>query len=375
MIPFDELNVLPDRTITLYERYHATVIEDIARRLSRLNMLTSTSVWQMNRLIAAGKVYDKALEELAKLTGVSKEELRRAFGKAGVRTLEYDDAIYRKAGFEPLPLELDRPMMEVLAAGYKKTMGHLINLTRTTALTAQTAFIESSDMAYMQVSTGAFDYDTAIKNAVIEVADRGLTVIYYPTGHRNQMDVAVRRAVLTGVSQTAAEVQLRRMEEMGISYVAVSAHVGARNEGEGPMNHESWQGKIYAIDGPKDGYEDFVTTTGYGTGEGLHGWNCRHSFYPFIPGISPEPVLTPEAYAGKTVTYNQAKVDFYRATQMQRRIERKIRKAKREKMALEAAGLDPGSANQKIRELWAEMRDFIKQTGLKRHYEREQVRY
>ena len=374
MVEFDELNVLSDPVVILFEKYQTSVIEDIARRLSRLPYTSKTAVWMMARLNASGMIYEHALEELYKVTGISKVRLKEMFRVAGIRTVKFDDAIYKAAGLKVFPVS--PATMEVLAAGFRKTLGTLINLTNTTALQAQIEFIEAADLAYLQISSGAFDYDTAIKNAVIQVADRGIRTVAYPSGRKHQLDVAVRRAVLTGVGQTAGNVQWERLKEYGSDLVQVSAHIGARNKGEGPMNHESWQGEIYSISGSHKKYRNFLEITGFGTGEGLLGWNCRHSYYPFFEGISVPGPVDPKDYKGKTVNYKGKEVDFYEATQVQRRIEREIRKAKREQLALSAAGLDGRRiSSPKIRDLQLKMRMFIAETGLDRQYEREQVRY
>ncbi|MCC6148345.1 MAG: hypothetical protein IT308_12365 [Anaerolineaceae bacterium] len=160
--------------------------------------------------------------------------MRKLFEAAGVRSIQFDDMIYKRAGLKPLPLNLSPAMAQVLAAGLRKTQGVVRNLTMTTAIAAQNAFIDAADLAYLQVSSGAFDYISAIRNAVKDVASKGLPVINYASGRKDQLDVAVRRTVLTGVSQTAGNLQLARAQEMGQDLVEVSAHIGARNIGEGP---------------------------------------------------------------------------------------------------------------------------------------------
>jgi hypothetical protein len=375
MIGFDELNILPDAVVILFEKYQTSVILDIARRLARLPYLSRTAAWQMARLTQSGGVYDFALDQLERTTGMARSELVDAFKKAGVRTLNYDNNLYKLAGFKPINLNLSPAMMRVLQSGFEKTFGAMINLTRTTALQSEQLFIEASDLAYQQIVTGAFDYNSAIKQAVIDVAEQGVHTVSYPSGRKHQLDVAVRRAVLTGVGQTAAGVQLINIGEMGTDLVQVSAHIGARNVGEGPKNHESWQGEIYSISGDHKKYGSFLEITGYGTGEGLHGWNCRHNYYPWFEGISVPGPVDPKDYKGKTVKYKGEQIDYYKATQIQRGIERAIRKEKRVALALGAADLDHRIYNQKIRWLQAKMREFIRETGLDRHREREQVRY
>lgn len=368
MLMADELDALTDPIVALYEEYTQSVINDIARRLASMPM-TPSAAWQMQRLTESGLVYENALEELARITRRSQRELRFAFEEAGVTALSFDDAIYREAGLNPLPLNLSPAMARVLAAGLEKTQGVITNLTMTTATTSQTAFIEAADLAYMQVSNGAMSYDQAIRAAVKNVAGDGVSVINYASGHTDQLDVAMRRTVLTGVSQTTGVLQIERMNEMGVDLVQTSAHVGSRPA------HQIWQGKIFSRSGRSSRYPDFVSETGYGTGAGLMGYNCRHSFYPFFEGISHNAYKQREleSFANKTVTYNNKQMSAYDATQYQRGIERKIRLYKRQAYALESAGLDNSREIARIRMYQAQMRDFIRQTGLQRQYVRESV--
>jgi hypothetical protein len=281
MLTADYLDAVPETIVALYREYEQTVINDIARRLAGLDFASPTAAWQMQRLAASGAVYEEALLQLSAVTGRSEAELRRLFKDAGVKTMAFDDAIYRKAGLDPLPLNLSPAMTQVLVAGLQRTQGTMRNLTLTTAIDAQNIFRNAADLAYMQVSSGAFDYNSAIRQAVTDVADQGISVIHFASGRQDHLDVAMRRNVLTGVNQTAGQLQMARAQEMGIDLVQTSAHVGARNKGTGPANHEGWQGKIFRITrkGVKlavdDKYPDFVETTGYGTVTGLCGVNCR----------------------------------------------------------------------------------------------------
>jgi hypothetical protein len=264
---------LPQRLITLYTEYADSVIIAIARRLGKLDFASSTAAWQMQRLSESGKLYENILSELTILTGKTSGELQAMFEKAGVKAMTFDDGIYKAAGLQPIPLNLSPAMKQVLAAGLNKTQGIMKNLTMTTAISGQNAFIDAADLAYMQITSGAFDYNTAIRQAVKDVADKGLPVIHF-SGRQDHLDVAMRRYVLTGVNQTVGKLQEARADEMGVDLVAVSAHIGARNTGTGPANHEGWQGKVYSRSGTHAEYPSFIEKTGYGSGEGLMGWNC-----------------------------------------------------------------------------------------------------
>ena len=375
MLTFDQLDALTNPVANLYQDYVDTVINDIVRRLVKLDYSSPSAAWQVQRLNQAGMLYDDILERLTGLTGKSEPELHSIFKEAGVKAMKFDDSVYLKSGLKPLPLNLSPAMVQVLAAGLNKTMGVMRNLTMTTAITGQEAFISAADLAYMQISTGAFDYNAAIRQAVKRVAQDGLPVVNYANNHQEQLDVAMRRTVLTGINQTTGNLQIARANEMGANLVSVSAHIGARNKGSGPMNHESWQGKVYSLNGATKKYPNFEETTGYGTGVGLMGWNCRHNFHAYIEGVSESSYSQAELndYADKMVSYNGEKMSVYEATQKQRAIEREIRKTKREADALDTAKLPNGTEKMRIRKLQAKMRDFIRQTGLDRQYPREQI--
>lgn len=373
MLTSNQFDALTEPIMTLFADYETSVIEDIARRLKNLDF--ASAAWQVQRLSESGTLYKDILKKLSKLTGKSEATLKEIFKAAGVKSMRFDDDIYRAAGLNPLPLNLSPAMLRALTAGIEKTKGLLSNLTRTTAINAQQAFIKAADLAYLQVSTGAMSYDQAIRMAVKKMAADGISVVDYASGHTDKIDVAMRRAVLAGVSQTAGKLQEIRADEMGQDLVQVSAHVGARNKGTGPENHASWQGKIYSRSGKHPKYPDFVKSTGYGTGEGLGGWNCRHSFYPFFEGISENAYSKQEIkeFNKKKVTYQNQEIDMYTATQYQRAIERKIRFWKRQEAALKAARFDTPIETAKIKEWQFRMREFIAQTGLDRQSVREQI--
>ena len=218
-------------------------------------------------------------------TDASVAQVRAMFEDAGVRTVEIDNDTHEAAGEAPADIRQDGGMKQVLEAGYRKTLGTMRNLVSTTANTTQTAFLQACDRAYMQVSSGAFSYQDAIRMAVRDLADGG-AYITYPTGHRDRIDVAVRRCVLTGVGQTAAAVAKKRAEDSGCQYMELTAHGGARPE------HARWQGQLVQIQGKRtrkviDGLKVFtLEEIGYGDGRGFKGWNCRHNWHPYYPGLS-----------------------------------------------------------------------------------------
>lgn len=365
----DYLDSLPDSVVTLFRQVEEDILEDMARRIVKTESITDTAQWQAWRLEQLGETRQTIRYHLQRLTGKTQGELNALFQAAGGQALYYDDQIYRAAGLTPGKVNDSPALLNLLRAGARQTQKTFQNLTQTTANTATRQFERALDRAWLQISSGAFDYQTAIRRGIKDLALAGLQSITYPTGHTDALDVAVRRAVLTGVNQTAARLSEVRAEEMGCDLVETTAHPGARPE------HVRWQGKVFSRSGKSRKYPDFVRSTGYGTGPGLCGWNCRHSFFPYFEGLSESayPRSKLREYEEKTVKYNGKTLSYYDATQQQRYIERQIRRWKREYLMLDAAGMDTTQASVKLAQWRATERDFCKQTGLDRDGFRSQA--
>lgn len=383
MLKPEYLEHLPDRLVELYAQVETDILCDMARRIAPFGDFIPAAQRQFQKLVSMGNLREDVVKALDKQLGVTNTELKQLMLDSGMETLEFDDDIYRAAGLEPTPLSVDQHLQAVLNDGLKATMGLFENLTKTTARTVTRQFEHALDRAWLQIQSGAFSPQEAITQAVKDLCKQGVGSNYttpsirYPTGHVDKLDVAVRRAVLTGVNQAALRLQEARMDEMGCTLVEVSAHAGARvGDGlENPGNHAWWQGKVYCRDGNHPKYPDFEECTGYGTGEGLGGWNCRHSFFPFYEGMS-EPAYTPrelEDLNAPKYKYNGRVYTEAEAVDRQRAFERLIRRWKREKAALEAAGLDSSQATSFLKRARARYKDFLEQTGLKRKYDRERV--
>lgn len=380
MLTPKQLSDLPDNVVKLYEELEDDIIRDMARRIVKTNFATETTQWQLSRLQEMGTTHDVVFDKLSKATGKSDEELIAMFNEAAEEAYNADKKAYNKAGYNPTPLTENQQLQKIINAGLVKTQALFKNLTNTTANTATQQFENALDTAYMQIVSGAFDYNTAIRNCIKALAEKGIATIKYPTGHTDYLDVAVRRAALTGVGQTTGEMQLALAEEMESDLVEVTAHNGAR------PSHMEWQGKVYSLSGKHPDYPDFVKSTGYGTGDGLKGWNCRHDFFPFFEDS--EPAYTQEElneYENRKVTYNDVEMSEYDATQKQRAFERRIRATKRELTALDAGIKETDNADLKeslqaefdrksvlLKKQEAKIKDFTQQTGLYRDRAREQ---
>lgn len=290
-------------------------------------LLTSSDTWRIQVLQDSGYLLQDITAELAKYTKRQEKEIKAAMEEAGVKALEYDDKTYRAAGLSPMPLTQSPALIRLMERNYNATLGEWRNMTRSTAEAAQKLFLNECDFAYNKVMSGATSYSQAVREAVESVASGGVYVDY-PSGHRDTIEVATARAVRTGIAQAAGDISIKRMEEMDWDCILVSGHIGARtgNGGQNPGNHLYWQSAFYSRTGRDKRFPDFVSTTGYGTGEGLCGWGCRHSFG------SGDGVNNPYA---DIQTADNVRVE--KLEQRQRALERRVRKTKREVMGLQEA--------------------------------------
>lgn len=303
------------------------IIERIMIRLGRGDdyLMTATDKWRIEVLQDAGYLLEDIQKEIADKTKKQEKEIKEAMEDAGVQALQWDDKVYQAAGLSPTPLLQSPNLIRILERNYRATNGEWRNFTRTTALDSQRLFINQMDEAYNMIISGAVSYTEAVRNAIDNISENGVKV-KYPSGREMSIEAATMMILRTGVSQAAAEVTIQRMREMKWGIVLVSSHLGARNKGTIPENHELWQGKFYSLPEYDHTFPDFYYQTGYGTAVGLCGVNCRHSFGPGDGENNPF-----EQYD----TEENRKV--YEMQQRQRTLERRIRDNKRKVQNMQTA--------------------------------------
>ena len=363
MLPPSYLDAMPDAFVQLAQQVEDEILQDVARRIGKMGTLTETANWQLWRYQQTEAVRENVVMLLAKYSGKSESTIRRLLKEAANEAMEREDAIYYHYGLEPTPFEERAALNNLLNAGARQTCGTWRNLTATTANTVSGAFERTLDVAWGKVATGAFDYKTVVKQAVDSLADE-MPEITYPSGHTDSLEVAARRAVLTGVNQTAGKLQEARMDEMNVEFVETSAHGGAR------PSHAEWQGRRFhrggAVDYLGKHYPDFEQATGYGTGAGLCGWNCRHTFFAVFPELGDPPTWTEESLQelnARNIEYNGKLYTQYEVNQMQRARERNVRKWKKRYLAESAAGSDTTDSAVRLRAARQSLSEFAKATG------------
>lgn len=333
MISPAKLDKLPAEVVNLVQELQEEIISDICRRVSKANYLTPTAEWELYKANQLNLSYKEVNRRIARQLKVRERTVQELYTDTVKQALKDDADIYRiAAAMGRLPddtgAKIDRyfrsaSFSQLLSKGLKSSKGQLRNLCNSMAAEANRQLSDAMDLAHLKVISGAFSYNDAIYSAVRSLADKGIARVEYPSGRRDNADVCVRRAVLSSVNKSCCDIQLDLAKEIGSRYVEVSSHFGAR------PSHAQWQGQIYSLVRGDPKYPYFYDATGYGTGEGLGGWNCRHNFFPYFEGID-TPYHTPD------FTKNEND-EYYALTQKQRGYERAVRDSKRQLAALDGA--------------------------------------
>lgn len=371
-------------------------------------------IYDMRKLKNAGMLYKEIEKEITKQLPWLKKEVKDMFQSAAKEIEKGNDEFMRdvvsdakKEGYTAgtagtdLPEEvqlygLSAKEMRLMEYAYAKTLGTIENITGTTAKTANNAFVDACDRAWWKMSAGV-DPNTAIVDALKELGKIGVTAVSY--GNReDKVEVALARAVRTGISQANGDIALTRCAEIGADYVQVSQHLGARVTDKNDFtNHSWWQGKVYSIDWNNPAlakykptrkerekekrtesydeikkilskkqadFPDFIKCCGYGHIQGICGINCRHNFSPFYPGHNENNNVPIDPAENKRI---------YDLSQKQRAMERKIRELKRVVETLKNSGNKSDeckdaikNAKAKLREKALEYEDFCKTNHLSR---------
>jgi len=354
----------------LYADLETELITDIAGWLARLDYASGSVQWELEKLRAIEALNASTISRIAAVARKTPAEIERSIAEATsavLRGSEREIAAAIAEGRLPMTPELlaqSAAVRETLIAMLRNAQDRY-NLINTAAVQSVNAeFLRLANIAYLRVANGLSGVGDAVRRAVLELADSGISLVRFPSGRVDRLEVAVRRTTVTSMVQAAGKAAIAFCLAVGTDLVEVSSHLGART-GEGVGDHGAWQGKIYCLHGERAGYRNLEQVTGHPSDPlGLQGYNCRHTMRPFVEGVS-----TPTAHEYDLEENRIA----YEESQEQRALERRIRAAKRQEEGLLAANLDAAVATAKRRDAQQQMRDFIEETGRTRRRDREQV--
>lgn len=373
-----EIEALPSAMEQLYRSLQLNIMSDLTEHLkANGEEITSAADWQINRLYELGVSKDEIDSLIQSTLDVSDDEIDRIYDEVVKSGYARNEKLYTSKGKEYIPYAENKQLQQLVKAVKNQTKSEFKNITgslgfavrnpdNTVSFTPLAKFYQDTlDNGLMQIASGAVDYNTVLKKAVKAMTDSGLRTVDYASGWSNRVDVAARRALMTGFNQVVAKVNEDNAEQLGTEYFEVSYHRGAR------PTHQVWQGRVYSK-------KELETVCGLGTVTGLCGANCYHGYSPFIKGIDTptyseeeldrmnEEENTPKEYNGKEYT-------AYEAQQRQRQLETAMRADRQKIELLTQGGADDDTiTGAKVRyfQRQDEYVKFSKAMGLPEQWER-----
>lgn len=379
------LDALSEELAELYRALENTLLDEICSRLNIADQLNEVTVQDIQALRSHGIDFKSIEEAISKTTGISKQKLNSLLNDVVERNQKYYTEVIDLAHVTQPETLVDAATVDAIKRQTHDTFRNLTDsmgfLVGNTMLKPARAYQWALDNAEMQIQSGAINYNQAIANAARQLAENGIKVVDYESGHRDSIDVAARRAVMTGVNQICAKYTEQAAEYLDTPYFEVSAHAGARDiPGKSPWSsHKAWQGRVYSIRS-NDIYPSIYNVCGLGAVDGLEGANCRHRRNVWVEGVS-ERTYTDEQLAhiddDLGCTFDGKTYTAYEATQMQRRVERQIIKQKRLVTAYKASEQNDEyhAAKAKLTRLNAKYKAFSEAAKLPLQWERTKVLY
>ena len=375
----------PKELQRLYLALEEYILKDIAQRFIDADGAQQTAIDKIRMLQRRGYSLKDIEDYIKKFTGMTDKEFDKVMQDAVDRNQRYFDYVISKADIVGDTFD-SAAMKAEIDAITRQTQGALTNITRSLGFSlrvnGQTIFMPLAsayqrvlDDASIKVLSGGESYGSAIQSAINELTDSGIRAVTYERIDANgkyrvrsdHVDVAVRRAVFTGITQISGKYSDTLMEQTDTPYVEITAHRGARDVKRAGIpwaSHKDWQGKVYSKRAV-DKYPSVYAVCGLGQVDGLEGANCRHLHYPWFEGIS-ERTYTDEDLKNidpPPFKYQGREYNAYEATQKMRQIERTIRKVKRQRDGYDKGTDEYKALNARVRRLFADYTEFSKLSG------------
>ena len=378
------LDAAPEPIAIAMRELEKDILREICSRFKLTGELNEVAMNDIRALRAQGL----DMETIEKMIAKHSKETLPQVQEALDRVVEYNQKYYNELASKA---SIAEPLFWVTAADIaqiqSQTLDGYRNITRSLGFALQTngkvtfqpiakAYQTALDKAEVKMQSGAFTLQQSLEDAVRELADSGIYTIDYATGRRDRADVAARRAIFTGLNQLTSKYTETAAETLETDLYEITAHRGARDKGTGWKNHKAWQGKVYSTkDGSK--YPNIYKVCGLGAVDGLEGANCRHHRHAFLEGVS-ERVYTDDELANidpPPVEFEGRTYSAYEATQMQRKMERTVRKLERRRAAYNAAGMTGKEEHTgiRIRRLKKEYRELSRAASLPTQINRMKV--
>lgn len=376
-----------ERIDVICQDLESLILQNIARHLRDWDKLIDTDIWLLQKLAEIGRLNQENIKLIAEMSGLSQTAAERILNEAADKAIESIDrglqSLARRGLAEDMvPAAQSRNLKQVMDS-FQSQAKDKLNMCNTTMLyKAQDAYKglvgdiartarEILNSGASGIVTGAESRQQAVRRCIRSLNEKGIPAFVDKAGREWTPEAYVNMVMRNTARQTADEAQTARCRDAGVNLIQIDSHSGAR-----PKCAKD-QGKIFDLDNGSGYTEDLYgkkiryypwSSSSYGEPDGILGINCRHHKWPFVPGVNVQRYFPTE-----NIEENDR---LYKETQVQRALEREVRKQKRECMLLDEVGDKEGFEESavKLKAKEAKLKAYVDQNEhLHRRKDREQV--
>lgn len=246
----EELERLPLDIVMLFSSLEERIMKDVIRKLKKTGSISRSIDYELNRLKYLGMSSDMIKEEIRKLLKATKKKIDKIYDEAMEESYIRDMALYEAAGVGFVPYHENKELLNLSDMIRMQTKEKFVNITNSMGfsvvrngkrefLPIAEYYQRTLDKAAIDIATGSFDYNSVLTRTVKEMTNSGIRTVDFSSGKTDRIEVAARRAVMTGVNQLSSFRTQQIMQELGTDLVEVSWHATAR------PTHQVWQGKVF----------------------------------------------------------------------------------------------------------------------------------
>lgn len=381
-----EIQKLSQPITDLYLKMEYDIMMNIIKHLRNYKELIPSDEWQIQKLAEMGALNKETIKIIAKYSRANESLITEMLEKASMQSLSeleigLSKLVERGILGEAVEPKASKNIIQVFKT-YKEQSKDILNMVNTTMLmkanliyvglvnkTVDSAKEIANKQSFLDIMNrrtgealiGSESRQQAMVKIIREFNQNGIPAFVDKRGREWAPEGYVNMCLRTTSERVANETQMARCDDYGIDLVQVDSHSGAR-----PKCAKD-QGKIFDRSNKSTKYPHWNTSS-YGEPDGLLGINCGHHIYPFVEGVNIRRYFPTEDL--------EANNKEYKLFQGQRKLERDIRKTKREIAMLKELGADEDT----IKQLKASLKDkqnniakYVKDNNLVRRKNREQV--
>ena len=353
-------NIMIERLVQRQIKANERVLKELGKIIGEIGELTPSEAYTIAQQLKYGESLNKIIKILSSTSELTEKEIYKMFEKEARHNLALKKIFFQAKEIDFIPYEQNAPLKNLVREIALATVGTYRNISMTTGLTyldvngnrvtkgIREAYYEIVDNAILNVNMGKESFWQTMKKQLSTIGNAGVQSIEYESGYHRRIDSALRMNLSDGLNELAQRQQELIGQQFDSDGVEISVH---ENPAE---DHENVQGHIFTN-------EEYDKLDNFGVAKDINGMtidihnkygdfrpigelNCYHEVFSIVIGVS-KPRYTQEEL-DKIIADNNKGFEFegkhftnYEGTQLQRRIETEIRKARETNIIAKASGM------------------------------------